>query len=71
MKRIDTMSKRAKIKLEETIKFAKRYSFSDFICFGLGCHECPFHDGIMLCVANGSGKVRTADEWRAWAEEEV
>ena len=77
MKRIETMTDEAKSVYRQALERATYYGDSIFDCLDkdserLKCSQCPFfsreEEG---CVPNGSRLYRTAEEWRAWAEEEV
>lgn len=78
MKRIETFSPKIKLNLAHLKRLAKAYggkSYWAIVCNGTSCHECPFKT-----IPKGNGKTcdkeaisqyRTAEEWDAWANEEI
>lgn len=67
MKRIDTLTEEAKAVYLKALELAKVYGRSEYECGILDCAVCPFNNKhASSCIES-----HTADEWRAWAEEEV
>ena len=69
MKRIKTLTRKEKKALRESIRRSKRSGKkTPFYCSyaDLRCEDCQFDQYSHDCLA-----VRSAEEWKAWAEEEV
>ena len=70
MKRIDTLTTRAKNALQWTISHAKyaKDRKSEFVCTAYGffpCSQCPVMDTFCCHI------YRTYEEWKTFAEEEI
>lgn len=71
MKRIDTLSEKAKAIYYETIETAKALGRTSWWCRDLPCKECPFYDKSNRREVKGTSKSRTVRAWKAWANKEV
>lgn len=71
MKRIDTLSEKAKAIYYETVELARKLGRMLYCCVDLPCEECPFYNKPNSCKEKGARKSRTVDEWKAWADEEI
>ena len=71
MKRIETLTNDAKFALNETIELAELFNkVTPFQCRLITCSKCPFFKENIPCY-DGRLSSKTADEWRAWLDEEV
>ena len=69
MKRIKTMTKKEKKALRESIRRSKKSGKkTPFYCdyADLHCEDCHFDQYSRDCLS-----LKTAKEWKSWAEEEV
>lgn len=75
MRRYDTFTPKAKTAFERTLKYAQHFGKTLFICnesdFHLNCKQCPMYKLVNGFTAPCAYNPKTAEEWLAWANEEV